>query len=172
MGVGIHVCGLNGCGKSTLGKALADALGFHLIDVENLYFRSDDELYAQPRKPYEVERLLMNEIHAHPDFVLTAVKGLRTKEGVPAVDYVVVMEVPGEIRMQRVKKRSLQKFGEKLLTDETLRKQEEDFFQMAAARTDAYVETWLQTVKCPVLRIDGTKPADENVEYIRKQTGL
>ena len=30
MGIGILVCGLNGCGKSTVGKALAHELGYHL----------------------------------------------------------------------------------------------------------------------------------------------
>ena len=38
MGIGIQICGLNGCGKSTLGKALAEKIDFHFIDNENLYF--------------------------------------------------------------------------------------------------------------------------------------
>ena len=29
MGTGILICGLNGCGKSTIGKALAAKTGFH-----------------------------------------------------------------------------------------------------------------------------------------------
>ncbi|MDU4976211.1 MAG: shikimate kinase, partial [Hungatella hathewayi] len=32
------ICGLNGTGKSTLGKALAEKLHFYFIDNENLYF--------------------------------------------------------------------------------------------------------------------------------------
>ena len=38
MGTGIMICGLNGTGKSTLGKALAEKLHFYFIDNENLYF--------------------------------------------------------------------------------------------------------------------------------------
>ncbi|MBR3848616.1 MAG: hypothetical protein IKM21_04940, partial [Oscillospiraceae bacterium] len=38
MGIGIQICGLNGCGKSTLGKALAERIGFYFIDNEFLYF--------------------------------------------------------------------------------------------------------------------------------------
>ena len=50
MGTGIIICGLNGTGKSTLGKALADQLKFHLIDIEDLYFPKTDPLspYATP----------------------------------------------------------------------------------------------------------------------------
>lgn len=36
--MGIIICGLNGTGKSTFGKALAEKLHFHFIDIENLYF--------------------------------------------------------------------------------------------------------------------------------------
>ena len=34
--MGILICGLNGVGKSTLGKALAEKLNYHFIDIENL----------------------------------------------------------------------------------------------------------------------------------------
>ena len=44
--------------------------------------------------------------------------------------------------------------------------QEEIFFQMATSRRDEYVDNWLQTVKCPIIRVDGTKPIDENVKHI------
>ena len=44
--------------------------------------------------------------------------------------------------------------------------QEEAFFQTVESRQDDYIENWLQTVKCPIIRVDGTKPIAENVEYI------
>ena len=49
--MGILICGLNGCGKSTLGRQLADQLGYRFIDNEDLYFPKDDPsyLYSGPR---------------------------------------------------------------------------------------------------------------------------
>lgn len=46
MGTGIIICGLNGVGKSTLGKALAEKLHFHFIDNEDLYFPKTDTNYT------------------------------------------------------------------------------------------------------------------------------
>lgn len=77
MGTGILVCGLNGTGKSTLGKALAERLNFYFIDNEDLYFPKTDAnyMYASPRTRGEVERLLSQEIKAHENFVFCSVKG-------------------------------------------------------------------------------------------------
>ena len=168
MGIGIQICGLNGCGKSTLGRALAERIGFHFIDNENLYFyRSNtDEPYMNPKSRTDVERLLMDEVSKHPDFVFSAVKGDYGKDIIPMYNYVVVIEVPREIRLQRVRNRSFQKFGNRMLMGGDLYDQEEKFFQMVASRRDEYVDNWLQTVKCPIIRVDGTKPIEENVAYI------
>ena len=168
MGIGIQICGLNGCGKSTLGRALAESIGFHFIDNENLYFSrtNTDEPYMNPKSRKDVERLLMDEVSKHPDFVFSAVKGDYGKDIIPMYNYVVVIEVPREIRLQRVRNRSFQKFGNRMLIGGDLHDQEEAFFQMVESRRDDYIEDWLQTVKCPIIRVDGTKPIDENVKHI------
>ncbi|MBP3427904.1 MAG: AAA family ATPase [Clostridia bacterium] len=173
MGTGIQICGLNGCGKSTLGKALAERMGFHFIDNEHLYFSRAhaDEPYANPRSRAEVERLLMEEVRRHPDFVFSAVKGDYGEEIIPLYSYVVVMEVPKDIRSQRVRNRSFQKFGSRMLAGGDLHSQEEAFFQLTESRRDDDIERWLQKVNCPVIRVDGTKPIEDNVDSILRAIG-
>ena len=168
MGTGIQICGLNGCGKSTLGKALAERIGFRFIDNENLYFsRSDkDEPYRNPKSRTEVEKLLMSEVAQYPDFVFSAVKGDYGNDILTKYSYVVVIEVPPEIRAQRVRSRSFQKFGSRMLPGGDLYHQEEAFFQLADSRRDDCIESWLQKISCPVIRVDGTKPIGENVDCI------
>ena len=168
MGTGIQICGLNGSGKSTLGRALAEKIGFYFIDDENLYFsRSNpNEPYTNPKPRHEVEQLLMNEVKNHPDFVFAAVKGDYDKDIISMYDYVIMIEVPKSVRSKRVRNRSFKKFGSRMLLGGDLYNQEEAFFQMVESRQGSYVENWLQTVKCPIIRVDGTKPIDENVKYI------
>lgn len=171
MGTGIIVCGLNGCGKSTLVKELAKELQFHFIDNEDLYFsRTDpDYIYASPRTREEVEKLLWSEIRAHENFVFTSVKGDYGETIYPFFQYAVLIDVPKAIRIQRVKNRSFQKFGERMLLGGDLHEQEEKFFDFVKSRPENTVEEWVQALKCPVLRIDGTKPIEENVDFIMKQ---
>ena len=43
--MGILICGLNGTGKSTLGRMLAERLGYGFIDNEDLYFPKNESSY-------------------------------------------------------------------------------------------------------------------------------
>ena len=171
MGTGILVCGLNGSGKSTLGKALADELGFHFIDNEDLFFPKTDPcyLYSLPRFRNEAEKLLLHEVKEYENFVFAAVKGDYGEEILPYYRYIVVIETPKDVRLHRVKNRSFQKFGKRMLPGGDLYEKEQAFFDMVSARTERYVEEWVQSVGCPVIRVDGTRPIEENIKHITKQ---
>ena len=167
MGTGIQICGLNGCGKSTLGRALSERIGFYYIDNENLFFSNTDEPYMNPKSRQDVEQLLLAEVRKHPDFVFAAVKGDYGNEVISMYDYVVLIEVPKRTRLYRVRNRSFQKFGNRMLIGGDLYNQEEAFFQMVESRRDDYVENWLKTVKCPIIRVDGTKPTEVSLCVVK-----
>ncbi len=171
MGTGMIVCGLNGTGKSTLGRALAEKLQFYFIDNEDLYFPKKDPayIYAAPRTREEVETLLLNEIEKHENFVFASVKGDYGERIYPFFQYAVLIEVPKAIRIERVKNRSFQKFGNRMLFGGDLYEQEERFFDFVKSRAEDTVEKWIQSLKCPIIRIDGTKPIEENINLVIEQ---
>ncbi len=168
MGTGIIVCGLNGSGKSTLGKKLAKNLGFYFIDIEELFFPKTDSqyIYTNPCPRKEVEKLLLDDVRTHKNFVFAAVKGDYGEKILPFYRYAVLIDVPKDIRIQRVRNRSFQKFGSRMLTSGDLYEQEEKFFDFVKSRSENTVEEWIQSLKCPIIRIDGTKPIKENVDFI------
>ena len=171
MGTGIIVCGLNGAGKSTLGKALADKLHFHFIDNEDLYFpKTDpDNIFASPRSREEVEKLLFHEITIHEDFVFASVKGDYGEAVYPFFRYAVLIEVPRDIRLERVRNRSFQKFGDRMMSGGDLHEQEERFFALVESRAENTVEEWIRSLSCPVIRVDGTRPVEESINFIIEQ---
>ncbi len=168
MGTGILVCGLNGAGKTTLGGALARRLGVRFIDIEDLYFPKTDPSYpyAVQRARREVEKLLLHELRAPGGFVLAAVTGGYGEAVYPFFRLAVLLEAPGDVRLERVRNRSFQKFGSRMLPGGDLYEREKGFFDLVSSRSVDSVENWLRNLTCPVIRLDGTRPVGENVELI------
>ncbi len=171
MGCGIVVCGMNGCGKSTLGRALAEKLGFYFIDIEDLYFPKTDASYeyASPRTKEECERLLADMIQEHENFVFCAVKGDYGEDVVSRYRYAIFLEVPKEIRLQRVWDRSHQKFGERMLEGGDLYEKERVFLELVSVRDESYAKDFAMSLTCPLICIDGTGLIEESISYILKQ---
>ena len=163
--MGILVCGLNGVGKSTLGGMLAERLGCRFIDNEDLWFPKADPAYrfSGPRSREEVIRLLEERIAENRRFVFAAVKGDYGDRLAGALDQIVLIEAPKELRQRRVRERSFAKFGERILPGGDLYERETAWFALTDSRPEDYTERWLETVHCPIIRIDGTLPLEENL---------
>ncbi len=166
MKYGICICGLNGSGKTTLGAALARELNYKHMDVENYYFTSSDNPYASARTREEVEVLLLEDIRQNPSFVFSAVNGNMNHDINSRYDLVVYLEVPQEIRMKRIRQRAVDKFGDRVLPGGDMYEQEEKFFEFAEKRSPDKIEAWLDTLKCRIIRLDGTKAVYDNVNTL------
>lgn len=164
---GIAIVGLNGSGKTTLGRALAEALGYFRIDVEDYYFPKSDIPYAVARSRDEVEKLMLADIMEHESFVLSSVCadfiGIE-----PFYELIVYLEAPKDERMTRIRRRSVDKFGDRVLPGGDMHEQEEKFFAFAASRSPEKIENWIGRAVCPVLRINSCKPIEEIVAEVLK----
>ncbi len=164
----IIVCGLNGCGKSTFGKALAKEFNAVFKDIEDYYFpnRKVDDTYTVPRSKDNASEALLKDLLVCDMIVLAAVKADYTKEIEKVFSKAIYIEVPKDIRLKRVWERSFEKFGNRMLKGGDLYEAENAFFHMVEKRPDSFVEEWLSKLSIPVIKIDGTKPIDENVDYV------
>ena len=166
MRLGIAIVGGNGSGKTTLGRQLAQLLGCKHMDVEDFYFKESAIPYANPRTREEVQALLLADMARHPRFILSAVNGDMGSEINARYDAVVYIEVPLKIRMERVKQRSLDQFGDRVREGGDMYEQEQKFFRFVAGRSLDKVEAWVQSMTCPVWRVDGSLPIEENTRRI------
>ena len=166
--MGILMCGLNGAGKSTLGRMLADRMGYEFIDNEELYFPKRDlsYMYSSPRNEEEVIRLLEKRVSENERFIFAAVRGNYGDKLIASLDHIVLIEVPKQIRSQRVRERSYQKFGDRMLPGGDLYDKESKWFLQTDSRPETFVTDWLKTVDCPVIRIDGTISIEKNVDFL------
>lgn len=102
-------------------------------------------------------------------FVFAAVKGNYNNEISDSFTHAVFICAPKEIRIKRVKERSYKKFGNRVLYGGDLYYKEKSFMDMVNNRSDNYTLDWLNTVNIPIVKVDGTKPIDENVLIIQNK---
>ena len=168
----ILVCGLNGAGKSTLAKALADELKLPFVDMENIYFSKQDNPdypYEKSRPDKEVIALLTDVVNTENDLVLASVTGSFGDEFVSHLKCVISIEIPRDIRLNRVYNRSYTLFGEKSLEDGEYYEQIKSFHNFCISRDESLVNDWLSTIHCPIIKVNGVLPIGDNVKLITKR---
>ncbi|MBO4886658.1 MAG: AAA family ATPase [Clostridia bacterium] len=164
---GILVMGLNGCGKSTVGKALAEKIGWRFMDAEDFYFPPGQPVpYAVSRTRAEALGLLREAVKRHPRFVYASVSGPRDDEIEARCALAVVLRAPKDVRLRRIEERETARFGDRAREGGDLYERQQAFRAFVSARTEADVEAHAARLNCPVLRLDATRPVEENVERV------
>jgi adenylate kinase family enzyme len=171
----IHITGASGSGVSTLGRAVASAIGGRWLDSDDYYWLPTDPPYVAKRAPAERVTLLREAMERAERWILS---GSLVEWGdplVPFFDLVVFLYVPTRIRLARLRIREQQRLGPAALepgTDENRRY--ETFLAWAGGYDDsqfggrslAIHESWLACLPCPVLRIEGNHEVSSLVERV------
>lgn len=91
----------------------------------------------------------------------------------------VFVETPTDIRLERLRAREQCRFGERLLASGDMHSHHTAFMAWAASYDDDSIdirsrkmhEEWLHRLACPVVRIDGSRPIDTNMEALSGTIG-
>jgi aminoglycoside 3'-phosphotransferase-3 len=170
----IHVLGASGAGTSTLGQALEQKHGYKWLDTDDYYWLPTDPPFTQSRQREERAKLLRCDIEKHPRCVVSGSLGMWGDEFIPQFVLVVWVDTPTNTRVERLRKRESERFGNRIRTGGDMFTDHEDFIEWAKTydtncppeRCRALHEEWVAKVSCPVLRLDGTKPVAELVHKL------
>lgn len=160
MAYGILVLGLNGCGKTTVGREVAARLGFFRMDAEDYYFPTPGD-YSVSRTEAEVHRLMEEDIVRHDDFVLSCVRCNISEESLRHIRLAAVLRTSPELRAQRIIQREIDRFGSRVLPGGDMYESQQAFHAFAAARSEDIVSSSLDRLCCPVVELDAALPVDE-----------
>ena len=166
---GIIITGLNGCGKSTVCRLLAEKMNYFSMDVEDYYFIDGDTPYSKFRTHEQTKKLMLDDIAKHKDFVLATVNCDWGEEITAMCKLAVVLKAPLEIRMERIKKREYEKFGDRVLQGGDLYESQQKFHNKVLARDEKHIEKQMQFITCPVFEIDATLSIKDIVCAIYKK---
>lgn len=167
--IGIIVFGANGSGKTTLGRELARILNFKHMDIEAYCFEESEIPYTRPRSREDYLELMLTDIEKYRSFVISTVIG-NLGDIIPKFYQLgVYISAPYELRMERVKQRSYEQHGDRILESGDMYEQELRFFNFVASRPLSKIDQWAETLTCPVIRIDGTEDWRTNAAKIAEQ---
>ena len=166
---GIVVFGANGSGKTTLGRELARKLNIKHLDVEDYYFEESEIPYSKPRTKDTVIKLMLVNIEKCDSFVLSAVTGDYGDKISSMYKLGVFLSVPIDIRLERVKRRTLEQYRERVLVGGDMYEQEHGFLEFVRTRNLSIIDEWVKTLTCPILHLDGTKAISENIQLISQR---
>ena len=176
----IHIYGASGSGTSTLGRALADALGLVLMDSDDYFWQPTNPPFTTKRPIGERLALMRADIAAADMGVV--ISGSLTDWGdplMPLFTCAIRLVTPTEVRLKRLRQREYARFGARILEGGDMYGAHLVFLDWAAQydtgdvsmRSRACHDTWEQGLSCPILRLDGTQPLDELVAAVRRAIG-
>lgn len=166
---GIIITGLNGCGKSTVCRLLADKLNYYSMDVEDYYFIDSDIPYSKFHTHEQTKKLMLDDIERRNNFVLATVNCDWGEEISSVCRLAVVLKAPLDVRMQRIEKREYDKFGNRVLKGGDLYESQQKFHNKVLLRDESHITKQMQFITCPILEIDATLPIDDIVNTICKK---
>lgn len=181
MSRGIILFGAMGVGDTTLGKEVAKRLNYPHFDIDDYSWRWDTEIpYTIFRSQEERTEHLMSDISKQPYFVMSGPMWSIRKAFEPLFDMAVFMTAPAEIRAERLRARSISRWGDRVLPGGDMYETNDAYrdYLACASRYDkdirpdscmAQHEQWVAELPCPVLRVDGTREISENAERVIAQ---
>ena len=166
----VHITGASGSGTSTLGAALAgvSAPGLPLrhLDADTYYWLPTCPPFQNKRPAAERLALIRRDLEAGPGAVVSGSICGWGPEVEDSFDLVVFLYLPASIRVERLKRREVERHGTA-----------DPAFLLWASQYDAGPpegrslakhEAWLARRSCPVLRLDRDESVADRVAQVHE----
>lgn len=176
----IHLFGASGSGTSTLGRALADRLAVSFFDVDDYYWQKTNPPYTEKVPVEQRYRNLQIDLQAARNWVLSGSlvswgDSLKTQ-----FTLAVFLYVPAEVRLERLRKRELERYSDRILPGGDIYEINQAFLDWASRYDTAGLEqrsllahqNWMKTLDCPLLRLGSSQSVQLLVAQVLEHIGV
>jgi adenylate kinase family enzyme len=160
----IHITGASGVGTSTLGESLAARLGYAFFDADRYYWMPTNPPFTEKRPKVDRLQMIQEDISAVSSFVLSGSICGWGGELEDGFDLIVFLQIPRELRLDRLRKREFQRYGaiNQEFIDWAARYDDGDL----SVRSRLLHERWLAGRECPILRLEGDLTNEERTKSV------
>jgi adenylate kinase family enzyme len=128
----IHILGASGSGTTTLGRALDEHLQCPFFDTDAYFWLPTDPPFTQRRETTLRQQLLMDDLTAHKSWRLSGSLCGWGDVAIPLFEVVVFLWIPQDIRLERLRQREIERYGERIMPGGDMYEQSQAFLDWAA----------------------------------------
>jgi adenylate kinase family enzyme len=172
----IHITGASGSGVSTLGKNLSSQLGIPQFECDDFYWEKTNPPFQRcvPRPARMVN--LFCALKPHSQWILSGSQDSWSDPFEELYTHIIYLSVPAEVRVERLKKREIERWQDRVLQGGDMHEDHLKFLEWAKQYDEGYLSgrsrprhlEWLQRQKCPIIKIEGTFSEAEALDYALK----
>lgn len=171
----LHIFGASGTGVTTLGQALAVKLNVPYFDSDDYFWKMSDPPFTIKQQREERNAQIKTDLGKAENWVLGGSVIHWGDDVFPTFDLIVFLYLPTDIRIERLRKREWERYGDIIYTDPLRAKQFQDFINWAAdydnnsglaTRTLQAHEDWMAKVDSPILRIADDLTTEERMQLV------
>ncbi|MDR1002786.1 MAG: AAA family ATPase [Oscillospiraceae bacterium] len=177
---GILIFGASGSGTTTIGRELARLLDCTHIEIDDIFWQKTDPPFQTPVPLEQRKRDLLAAAQKAGRFVASGSACGWDEAILPFLRLGVFVQTATAIRIERLKKREYNDFGERILPGGDMYENHTEFLEWVAKyddggadmRSHALHEKWIEAAPCPILRVDGTRDVHDTAREIAGQAQL
>ena len=108
----IHIFGASGSGTTTIASAVCERLGYKHFDTDSFYWYQTQIPFTEARPIDERLHMMNDDLTNHERWILSGSLAGWGNPLVPMFELVVFVYVPQDIRVERLKKREYERYGD------------------------------------------------------------
>tara|TARA_R110002020_G_scaffold206745_2_gene412108 strand:- start:548 stop:1096 length:549 start_codon:yes stop_codon:yes gene_type:complete len=176
----ILIFGASGSGTTTLANEIETRTDFKHLDVDEYYWEKTNPPYQIKIPLTQRNENLRIDFMKFENVVVSGSMVSWGKEWETAFDLAIFMQLENTLRMERLKERETQRYGEKLLTDKIILKTSTEFLEWAnqyenpnfKGRSLKIHNYWIEMLNCKVLRLNGATELSKKVEIVLNEINI
>ncbi len=173
----IHIFGPSGSGTTTLGKIISRKYNMSHFDSDDYFWLPTNPPFEKMRSVKKRRELLYNSINDTDSWVISGSFCGWGDIFIPYFDLVIYLWVPTKIRIERLKKREWDEFGNDILPGGIMHENYIKFIKWASEydyggtdmRSKKTHELWMSKLDCRILRIEGDYTIEENLKMVEEK---
>lgn len=170
----ILIFGASGSGTTTLGKEIERKMNFIHLDTDDYYWKKSNPPF-QEKIPLTIRnKKLKADFKKYYNIVVSGSMVSWGEEWKTSYDLAIFIELDNQKRMERLKKRENERYGQLLLTDKKIQQNSFAFLEWANQYENPSFDgrslkghnDWIELLNCEVLRIRGDMELNHKMEKV------